>query len=110
MTTEIESTHKNKSVFFPDVLKRLWEDNQGRDWSIYTEGPNPPFLGCARGGASEMNLDSNMAPYRPTIICEKCRFRIYFDQKRRNKNGVLIPLEWRTGLKHDCDYSEPKYC
>jgi hypothetical protein len=46
-----------------------------------------------------------------TIICERCRYvRIYFDQKQRNKNGVLIPLEWRTGLKHDCDYSVPKYC
>jgi hypothetical protein len=61
-----------------------------------------------------MDLDSNMAPYRPgppTIMCERCRYvRIYFDQKQRNKNSVLIPLEWRTGLKHDCLQSIPKYC
>lgn len=61
--------------------------------------------------SSDLSLtrDHDLVP--PSIICERCRYvRIYFDQKQRNKNGILIPLEWRTGLKHDCDYSEPWYC
>jgi hypothetical protein len=54
-----------------------------------------------------MNLDTD----GPTIICEKCRYvRITFDPKRRGENGGLIPIEYRTGLKHDCHFSYPFRC
>ena len=56
-----------------------------------------------------MNLDIDATD--PTIICEKCRYvRITFDPKIRGKNGGLIPIEYRTGLKHDCHFSYPYQC
>ena len=58
-----------------------------------------------------MSLDLNMAPYRPTIMCDKCGYvQIYFKRGIRDENGVRIPYEVRTGLKHACDFSYPWVC
>jgi hypothetical protein len=35
MTTEISKTPKNLSVFFPDVLKKIWKEGQ-RNWTFYS--------------------------------------------------------------------------
>lgn len=45
-----------------------------------------------------------------TIICRKCGYvRICFDGTT-GYNGKLVPKEFRTGLVHRCDISEPFQC
>jgi len=35
MTTQISRTSQDLSVFFPDVLKRIWKEDKERNWNVY---------------------------------------------------------------------------
>ena len=45
------------------------------------------------------------------MMCDKDGYvQIYFKRGVRDQNGVRIPFEVRTGLRHDCDFSYPWVC
>ena len=35
MATSLDNKDRDLSVFFPDVLKRIWKDDKERDWNVY---------------------------------------------------------------------------
>jgi hypothetical protein len=41
------------------------------------------------------------------MMCDRCR---YVQVEVKRGHGVRSLYETRTGLPHNCDFSEPKYC
>ena len=47
----------------------------------------------------------------PAMMCDKnCGVQVEFKHGMRDENGVRIPYEVRTGLKHDCPNTYPYEC
>ena len=47
------------------------------------------------------------------MMCYGCRYTqvmVKQGQRDKTKNSIRILFEVRTGLPHDCDFSDPKYC
>ena len=45
------------------------------------------------------------------MMCDKnCGVQVEFKHGMRDENGVRIPYEVRTGLKHDCPNTYPYEC